>query len=96
MADETPAGPIVGLSREDYQKLLADQTPNVVLENPKVRKVLNYVLGITALALPIITFIDQAADSFDWSEGLGVANQIALFLTGALAVGVTARNVPSR
>lgn len=86
----------VYITRDEYQALIADQTPNVVLANPTVRRVLNYGLGGAAIVLPIITLIDQAADSFDWSEGLGVASQIVLFLTGALAAGVTAQNIPKR
>jgi len=88
--------PPVYLTREEYQRLQANETPNVVLQNPVVRKVLNYGLGIAALVLPIATLIDGALDNVDWSEPLQVASQIALFLTGALAVGVTAQNIPSR
>ncbi len=69
-------------------------TPNVVISNPDVRRVLNIVLGVAALVIPIAGIIDGSAPAFDWSPFLIPAGQIELFLLGALAVGVTAPNIP--
>jgi hypothetical protein len=81
------------VSREEYQRLLANEQPNVVLENPLVRKVLAYVLGIAAIVLPILGLVDGAYNEIDWTRELNLASQINLFLLGLYAVGVTAQNI---
>lgn len=92
--NEVPdAGAPVYLSREEYQRLINNEQPNVVLANPVVRKVLNYGLGLAAVILPIATIVDNASAEINWEQPLDVASQIALFLTGALALGVTAQNI---
>ena len=40
------------------------QTPNVVIENPRVRKIARAVLDVVGVALAILTAVDGASDAF--------------------------------
>jgi hypothetical protein len=70
-------------------------TPNVVVANPHVRKVMNVVLGITALILPILGIVDAGAEGFSFGAWLPIAAQIDLFLIGAFNLGVINQNIPT-
>jgi hypothetical protein len=72
-----------------------NNTPNVVVTDPRVRKVAGIVLGVAALVLPIAQIIDSSAENLDWSQFLNPATAIALFLAGAFQLGITTPNVPS-
>lgn len=69
-------------------------TPNVVIENPTVRRVLNHVVGWGAIALGLVQAVDAASDAFDWSAVTGPSTAGIAFLAGVLAVGVTVPNIP--
>lgn len=70
-------------------------TPNVVVANPAVRRVMTVVLGVAALVLPILSLIDAGAPGISFDAWLPTAGAIEQFLIGAFAVGVIAPNVPS-
>lgn len=69
------------------------QTPNVVVQNPTVRKVANWVLGVALIVLPAAAVLD-ANSSLDFSEWLVPATAVTSFLAGVFAISVTAPNVP--
>lgn len=69
-------------------------TPNVVVSNPFVRKIVGIVLGTAALILPVAGIIDMYSDAIDWSFWTVPAGAIVLFLGGAFGLGVTVPNVP--
>jgi hypothetical protein len=70
-------------------------TPNVVVQNPTVRKAVNIVLGVAALALPIVAIIDAGVDAFDVSQFTNITTAITLFVAGAFGLGVTLPNIPA-
>jgi len=72
------------------------ETPNVVLANPAVRRVLNIVVGTAAIVLPVATIIDSRSDAFDWTAWTDPATAATSFLAGLLAVAVSAPNVPKK
>jgi hypothetical protein len=69
-------------------------TPNVIVGNPAVRKVVNIILGVSALVLPIAGILDQYVAG-DWSPVLLPAGAITLFIAGAFGLTVTVPNIPS-
>lgn len=89
--DPEPAGP-------DH---LADDTsvsvtPNVVLANPQVRKVLNWVVGLAAVILPVVTVVDARSNAFDLTDWTDPATAGTSVLAGLLALVVTVPNIPKR
>jgi hypothetical protein len=70
-------------------------TPNVVVADPRVRKVVNIVLGVSALVLPIAGMIDRGVTEFNFDPWLMIAGEINLFLVGVFNLGVINPNIPS-
>ena len=73
---------------------MSNDTPNVVIESPSVRRALNHIVGWGAIALGLAQAIDGASPAFDWSHVTTPATAGIAFLAGVLAVGVTAPNIP--
>lgn len=73
---------------------MSNDTPNVVIESPRVRRALNHIVGWGAIALGLAQAVDGASPAFDWSGFTGPATAGVAFLAGVLAVGVTAPNIP--
>lgn len=71
-------------------------TPNVVVANPGVRKVMNIVLGVALVALPAASILDLNSTAFDWSAFLIPATAVTSFLAGIFGLAVTTPNVPSK
>jgi hypothetical protein len=69
-------------------------TPNVVVENPLVRKVVGNTLGVASLALAIATLVDGAIVELDYAFVTGPAAVIIAGLFGIFQLGVTSPNVP--
>jgi hypothetical protein len=90
----TDAQPAAVVTREEYQKLLQNQTPNKIVSNPQVRFWANILIGTAAIVLGFITSIDGASDAFDWREFTYPATVGILYLAGIFNVAVTAPNVP--
>lgn len=71
-------------------------TPNVVLANPVVRKALNWVVGLAAIIVPLLTIIDARSEDFDWTGFTDPATAGTSFLAGLLGLVVTLPNIPTR
>jgi hypothetical protein len=70
------------------------ETPNVIVQNPVVRKVVGNVLAGATLVLAIATLVDGAITSIDYGEITGPAAVIVGGLFGIFQLGVTSPNVP--
>ncbi len=70
-------------------------TPNVIVQNPIVRKVVGNVLAGATLLLSIATLVDGAIAEIDWSAVTGPAAVIAGGLFGIFQLTVTSPNVPT-
>lgn len=69
------------------------QTPNVVVQNPQVRRVAQWVIGLAALVLPSLAII-EAQTTVDFSEWLPAATGVTSFLAGAFGLVVITPNIP--
>lgn len=70
-------------------------TPNVVVQNPTVRKVAQWVIGLAALLLPTLAIV-QAETVLDFSTWLPAATGVTSFLAGAFGLAVVVPNIPSK
>lgn len=71
-------------------------TPNVVVENPIVRKVVgNTLAGLTVL-LAVAVLVDGAVEEISYGDITGPAGVIITGLFGIFQLGVTSPNVPTR
>lgn len=73
----------------------ATVTPNVVIQSPKIRKVVQWVVGVAALALPILSIV-QAETTLDFSTWLPAATGVTSFLAGAFGLAVISPNIPTQ
>lgn len=71
-----------------------NETPNVVIENPVTRRVLNHIVGWGAIVGGLVMAVDGASPAFDVSAWTIPATAGVAFLAGVLAVGVTVPNIP--
>jgi hypothetical protein len=71
-----------------------NETPNVVVQNPTVRKVVGNTLGVASIALSIATLVDGAIPALDYAFVTGPAAVIITGLFGIFQLGVTSPNVP--
>jgi hypothetical protein len=69
-------------------------TPNVIVENPTVRKVVGNALGVASLLLAVGTLVDGAIAELDYAFVTGPAAVIVAGLFGIFQLGVTSPNVP--
>lgn len=72
------------------------QTPNVVVADPRVRKVANVIIGVALIVFPTAAVLDGASTSLDFSEWLIPATAVTSFLAGVFGLAVTAPNVPTK
>lgn len=73
---------------------LASTTPNVVVQNPRVRKVANVVIGSALIILPSATVLDSTSPDLDFAQWLVPAMAVTSFLAGMFGLTVTTPNVP--
>jgi hypothetical protein len=71
------------------------ETPNVVVSNPTVRKVVGNILGVASLLLSIATLVDGAIEQVEYGYITGPAAVIIAGLFGIFQLGVTSPNVPT-
>ena len=71
-------------------------TPNVVVQNPHVRKVANVILGVALVVFPAAAVLDASAPGIDFSEWLIPATAVTSFLAGVFGLAVTTPNVPKQ
>lgn len=69
-------------------------TPNVVIQNPAVRRIAGWVIGTAAILVPTLIVIDGRADAFDLSAWTDPALAATSFLAGLFQVAVSSPNVP--
>ena len=74
----------------------SELTPNIVVQNPVVRKVMGVILGTAAIILPAIIAFDGASDAVDFSSWTTPAMATLLFLSGVFGLAVTTPNVPTK
>ena len=72
------------------------ETPNVVVQNPLVRKVVGNTLAVASVALSIATLVDGAVSELDYGFVTGPAAVIIAGLFGIFQLGVTSPNVPKQ
>lgn len=75
---------------------IPSETPNVVLANPTVRRALGWVVGLSAILVPLATIIDARSEAFDWTAFTDPATAGTSFLAGLLGLVVTVPNIPKR
>lgn len=71
-------------------------TPNVVIENPTVRKIVGNTLAVASVGLAIATLVDGAIIELEYSNITGPAAVIIAGLFGIFQLGVTSPNVPKQ
>lgn len=69
-------------------------TPNVVVQNPTIRRVVGWVVGSAAVLVPTLIVIDVNAPAFDWSAWTTPAMAATSFLAGVFQLAVSTPNVP--
>jgi len=74
---------------------MSTPTPNIVVQNPVVRKWVGNILGVATLALSIATLVDSAIEQIAYSEYTGPAAVIIAGLFGIFQLTVTSPNVPT-
>lgn len=70
------------------------ETPNVVVSDPRVRKVANVVLGVALVVFPAAAILDASSPALDFSTWLVPATAVTSFLAGVFGLAVTTPNVP--
>lgn len=73
---------------------IPSETPNVIISNPTVRKVVGNILGIASIALSIAVAVDVAIPAIDYANITGPAALIIASLFGIFQLSVTSPNVP--
>ena len=71
------------------------ETPNVVVSNPVVRKVVGNILGVASVVLALATLVDGAIAELDYAFVTGPAAVIIAGIFGIFQLGVTSPNVPT-
>lgn len=72
----------------------SELTPNVVVQNPTVRKAANVVLGVALIVFPAAAVLDSTSVELDFSQWLIPATAVTSFLAGVFGLAVTTPNVP--
>lgn len=70
-------------------------TPNVIVQNPVVRKVVGNVLAGATLVLSLATLVDTAIAELDYAQFTGPAAVIIAGVFGIFQLTVTSPNVPT-
>ena len=69
-------------------------TPNVVVQSPHVRKIMNVVLGAALVILPSCAVLDAASPELDFASWLVPATSVTSFLAGVFGLAVITPNIP--
>jgi len=70
-------------------------TPNVVVSNPKVRKMAQMVLSVVGIVLSSLLVLDGNIPAADWSAWLSPAFALYGFLAATFGLSVISPNIPS-
>lgn len=71
-------------------------TPNVVVQNPTIRRAANLVLGVAGIVLSSAVVLHGSIPGVDWSTWTTPGFALYGFLAGVFGLAVTTPNVPSR
>lgn len=72
------------------------ETPNVVIADPRVRKVATAIIATAGIIIGAAATLDMASPEVDWAALTVPASAVTLFLAGIFGVTVTLPNVPRR
>jgi len=70
------------------------ETPNAVLENPSVRRVVNVVLGIIGIIIGTVTVVDASTAAFDLTPFTIPATVGYAYLAAIFGLAITTPNIP--
>lgn len=73
----------------------AVETPNVVIENPKARKIAGIALDVTGLILGSAIVLDASTPAIDIEQVTVPAIALWSYLRAGFGLSVTSRNIPS-
>ena len=87
------------MESEQKEEHMADHvgptpTPNIVIENPDVRRKITFALGIIGGILGIAVTADAASLDFDIARYTIPALAVYAYITSLFGLGVTAPNTP--
>lgn len=71
-----------------------NQTPNVVVENPTVRRIAQLILSIAGLVLSSALVLDSQIPGADWSTWINPAWALYGFLAATFGLAVITPNIP--
>ena len=71
-------------------------TPNVVVENPNVRRVANIALGVVGLLVGTAIVVDGSSPAFDISDYTNPISAGYVYLSSAFGFIVTIPNIPRK
>ena len=69
-------------------------TPNVVVTNPKVRKMAQMVLSVAGIVLSSLLVLEGNIPAVDWSAWLSPAFALYGFLAATFGLAVISPNIP--
>lgn len=75
---------------------MSDNTPNVVVENPNVRRAANIFLGVVGLIVGTAVVVDASTPAFDISAITIPVTVGYAYLAGVFGLAVTTPNIPSK
>ncbi|MGX9348902.1 hypothetical protein [Microbacterium sp. KNMS] len=73
----------------------SNQTPNVVIENPKTRRVIRTVLDVLGLALATTVAVDLASEAFDIVAFTAPITAGLIVLRSGVGLGIDNPNTPT-
>jgi hypothetical protein len=73
---------------------MQDLTPNVVVENPTVRRWAQLILSIVGLVLSSALVLDSQIATVDWSVWLNPAWALYGFLAATFGLAIISPNIP--
>jgi len=71
------------------------ETPNVVVQNPSVRKAANVVLGVLGIAVGTAVVVDAATPAFDITAITTPVTVGYAYLASVFGLAVTLPNIPA-
>jgi len=71
-------------------------TPNVVIENPHVRKIANMTLSVVGLVLSSAMVLDASIQTVDWSAYTSPAFALYGFLAATFGLAIISPNIPKQ
>lgn len=72
------------------------ETPNVVVQDPRIRKGANIVLGVAGVVIGAAIVLDAASPELAYANVTGPASAVYVFLAGVFGLAVTTPNIPTR